>query len=104
MAELQVELGSELLSQLTHEEQAELGHLTGRLQQLKEEVARAQSTKLQAQVAAQELEDLLTGNLQQRQQVPPPPPPSPSALPWHTSSGTRSVSQTVQEQERHPAP
>jgi len=68
VTELQVELGSELLSQLTREEQSELEQLNTRLQLLKEELSQAQTSKLQGQVAVQELEDLLTGNLQQRQQ------------------------------------
>jgi chromosome segregation ATPase len=69
VAAMQAELGSEFLSQLTHEEQAELNMLGRRIQSLKEELATAQSLKLQAQVAKEELQSLLSGNLQQRQQV-----------------------------------
>ena len=69
VASLQAELGSELLSQLSREEQEEVARISARMQQLKEELKGVQTSRLQGQVAVQELESLLSGNLQQRQQV-----------------------------------
>lgn len=75
IAALQIELGNEFLSQLTPQEQAEMSSLGRRIQDLKEQLVQAQNSKLQAQLAKEELESLLTGNLQQRQQACPPLPP-----------------------------
>jgi len=68
IAAMQVELGNEFLSQLTAEEQADLGSLGQRIPGLKEQLTQAQGTKLQAQLAKEELESLLSGNLKRRQQ------------------------------------
>eukprot|EP00951_Prasinocladus_malaysianus_P040207 scaffold458818_cov41-Prasinocladus_malaysianus.AAC.1 len=68
IAELHQELGAELQSELSAAEQAELRGLNARLDAIKKKHAKAQSARLQGQVEVQELESLLVGNLQTRQQ------------------------------------
>mmetsp|Transcript_28839 Transcript_28839/g.68899 ORF Transcript_28839/g.68899 Transcript_28839/m.68899 type:complete len:1112 (-) Transcript_28839:128-3463(-) len=67
-AKLQAELGEELQSHLSAEEEAELTDLNSRVLRLKERLVQAQGAKAQSELAAQELDDLLTGNLHPRQQ------------------------------------